>query len=30
MQRELAFDPRAELKRQPGYRGAPGAARQES
>jgi curved DNA-binding protein len=30
MQRELAFDPRAELKRQPGYRGAHGAARQES
>ncbi len=30
MQRELAFDPRAELKRHPGYRGARPTARQES
>ena len=30
MQRELAFDPRAELKRQPGYRGAQCAARKET
>ena len=30
MQRELSFDPRAELKRQPGYRGAQRAARKET
>ena len=30
MQRDLAFDPRAELKRQPGYRGARGATRKET
>lgn len=30
MQRDLAFDPRAELKRQPGYRGASDATRKET